>query len=257
MEKVFQAILVQDMSRALLLAATAFVLTLISGGYWVRFLRAKKIGKQIRVEGPQSHMIKTGTPTMGGVIIVLPVVLLLYGVLLFLVFGMPLMMRDHTGAMRLSGATIPAFLAAASYAAAVAAAVIAPAGGLPAVAADVVAVLHRGAQVLFLLLALEALVPDALALVHALALVLPVHAALARLAALVLVHIALPLLVAGVVAVLVVALVQVVTVLIVGHVCAPLRARFVSPGPPVQTGEDTRALGLTVPARPASAMNVG
>jgi phospho-N-acetylmuramoyl-pentapeptide-transferase len=75
-EKVFQAILVQDMSRALLLAATAFVLTLISGGYWVRFLRAKKIGKQIRVEGPQSHLIKTGTPTMGGVIIVLPVVLL-------------------------------------------------------------------------------------------------------------------------------------------------------------------------------------
>lgn len=55
-------------------------------------------------------------------IAVLPVVLLLYGVLLFLAFGTPLMMRDHTGAMRLSGATIPAFLAAAGYAASVAAA---------------------------------------------------------------------------------------------------------------------------------------
>src|SRR5215213_7913490 len=64
------------MPRVLLLAATAFVLTLVTGGYWVRFLRAKKIGKQIRVEGPQSHMIKTGTPTMGGIIIILPVVLL-------------------------------------------------------------------------------------------------------------------------------------------------------------------------------------
>jgi phospho-N-acetylmuramoyl-pentapeptide-transferase len=70
------AILVRDMPRALLLAATAFALTLITGGYWVRFLRAKKIGKQIRVEGPQSHMIKTGTPTMGGIIILLPVVVL-------------------------------------------------------------------------------------------------------------------------------------------------------------------------------------
>src|SRR5690349_19372571 len=75
-EDVLRAILVRDMPRALLLAATAFVLTLITGGYWVRFLRAKKIGKQIRVEGPQSHMIKTGTPTMGGIIILLPVVLL-------------------------------------------------------------------------------------------------------------------------------------------------------------------------------------
>jgi phospho-N-acetylmuramoyl-pentapeptide-transferase len=54
----------------------AFVLTLITGGYMVRFLRAKKIGKQIRVEGPQSHMVKTGTPTMGGIIILLPVVAL-------------------------------------------------------------------------------------------------------------------------------------------------------------------------------------
>jgi len=73
---ILEAILVRDMPRALLLAATAFVLTLITGGYWVRFLREKKIGKQIRIEGPQSHLVKTGTPTMGGVIILLPVVLL-------------------------------------------------------------------------------------------------------------------------------------------------------------------------------------
>jgi phospho-N-acetylmuramoyl-pentapeptide-transferase len=73
---ILEAILVRDMPRALLLAATAFVLTLITGGYWVRFLRQKKIGKQIRVEGPQTHLVKTGTPTMGGVIILLPVVLL-------------------------------------------------------------------------------------------------------------------------------------------------------------------------------------
>jgi phospho-N-acetylmuramoyl-pentapeptide-transferase len=75
-QNALRAVLIQDMPRALLLAAAAFVLTLATGSYWVRFLREKRIGKQIRIEGPQSHMIKTGTPTMGGIIILLPVVLL-------------------------------------------------------------------------------------------------------------------------------------------------------------------------------------
>jgi phospho-N-acetylmuramoyl-pentapeptide-transferase len=68
--------LVNNMSRALLLAAAAFVITLVSGGWWVRLLRAKRIGKQIRLEGPASHAVKTGTPTMGGIMIIVPVVLL-------------------------------------------------------------------------------------------------------------------------------------------------------------------------------------
>lgn len=73
---VLRAVLVQDMARALLLGAAAFVLTLITGGCWVRFARAHKIGKQIRIEGPQSHMTKMGTPTMGGIMIVGTVVVL-------------------------------------------------------------------------------------------------------------------------------------------------------------------------------------
>ena len=76
MQDTLVALLVDDMSRALLLAAAAFMLTLITGGFWVRFLRARKIGKQIRVEGPQSHMVKTGTPTMGGAMIIVPVIVL-------------------------------------------------------------------------------------------------------------------------------------------------------------------------------------
>jgi phospho-N-acetylmuramoyl-pentapeptide-transferase len=75
-QEALRAVLVQDMARALLLAAAAFALTLATGGYWISFLRKHKIGKQIRAEGPQSHMIKTGTPTMGGIIILVPVVLL-------------------------------------------------------------------------------------------------------------------------------------------------------------------------------------
>jgi phospho-N-acetylmuramoyl-pentapeptide-transferase len=75
-QEALRSVLVPDMARALLLAAAAFALTLATGGHWVRFLRAKGIGKKIRVEGPQSHIVKTGTPTMGGIIILVPVVLL-------------------------------------------------------------------------------------------------------------------------------------------------------------------------------------
>lgn len=73
---VLRAVLVEDMARALLLAAAAFVLTLFVGRWWVRFARRHKLGKQIRVDGPQSHMTKMGTPTMGGVMIVSTVVVL-------------------------------------------------------------------------------------------------------------------------------------------------------------------------------------
>ncbi len=67
---------VSDFSQILLLAGGAFLLTLFSGKYWVRWLKAHNIAKRVREEGPQSHMVKTGTPTMGGVMIVVPVVLL-------------------------------------------------------------------------------------------------------------------------------------------------------------------------------------
>jgi len=51
-------------------------LTLIWGEPMLRVLHYFRIGKRIRLEGPQRHQIKLGTPTMGGWIIVIPVVLL-------------------------------------------------------------------------------------------------------------------------------------------------------------------------------------
>lgn len=71
-----RAVLIEDVARALLLAAAAFALTLLTEGWWVRFARTHKIGKRIRVDGPQSHMIKMGTPTMGGIMIISTVVVL-------------------------------------------------------------------------------------------------------------------------------------------------------------------------------------
>jgi phospho-N-acetylmuramoyl-pentapeptide-transferase len=67
---------VSDVARTLLLAGGAFLLTLLGGGYWIRWLKANNIGKRVREEGPQSHQIKTGTPTMGGVMIVLSAVIM-------------------------------------------------------------------------------------------------------------------------------------------------------------------------------------
>jgi phospho-N-acetylmuramoyl-pentapeptide-transferase len=61
---------------SLSLAAFSFMLTVIWGTPLLRVLRYFKIGKQIRVEGPQSHFTKLGTPTMGGVMIILPVLLI-------------------------------------------------------------------------------------------------------------------------------------------------------------------------------------
>ncbi|HKY29802.1 MAG TPA: phospho-N-acetylmuramoyl-pentapeptide-transferase [Pyrinomonadaceae bacterium] len=49
---------------------TALLLSLIFGGKLIEALRKWNIGQQIREEGPQAHMAKRGTPTMGGVLIV-------------------------------------------------------------------------------------------------------------------------------------------------------------------------------------------
>lgn len=66
----------QNLAVSMALAGLAFVITLIIGRPIVTLLRTKKAGKQIRAEGPASHMVKSGTPTMGGIMISTTVVLL-------------------------------------------------------------------------------------------------------------------------------------------------------------------------------------
>jgi phospho-N-acetylmuramoyl-pentapeptide-transferase len=61
---------------ALALAGVAFLMTVIWGGPLLRILRHFKIGKQIRMEEPGRHFIKMGTPTMGGIMIIVPVALI-------------------------------------------------------------------------------------------------------------------------------------------------------------------------------------
>ena len=57
--------------RAVMAALTALLLGLVAGPYVIRRLTALKIGQPVRGYGMDSHLIKSGTPTMGGVLILL------------------------------------------------------------------------------------------------------------------------------------------------------------------------------------------
>ncbi len=67
--------------RATLAILTAVVIGLMAGPPLIRLLRARQIGQAIREEGPTSHRAKAGTPTMGGLLILVAVVVpvLLWG----------------------------------------------------------------------------------------------------------------------------------------------------------------------------------
>ena len=52
----------------------SMVFTMVLMPAWMRFLRTSHIGQQVRADGPQSHLVKQGTPTMGGVIMLVAVI---------------------------------------------------------------------------------------------------------------------------------------------------------------------------------------
>jgi phospho-N-acetylmuramoyl-pentapeptide-transferase len=52
----------------ILAAAIAFAVTVALGSKFIMFLQTRKFGQFVREEGPQTHLIKQGTPTMGGVV---------------------------------------------------------------------------------------------------------------------------------------------------------------------------------------------
>jgi len=56
--------------RTGLAGLTALALSLLIGGWLIRMLKTHQIGQEIRLEGPESHHAKKGTPSMGGVLII-------------------------------------------------------------------------------------------------------------------------------------------------------------------------------------------
>lgn len=66
----------ENMAVSLALAALSFMVTVIIGRPLITALRQHGIGKKIRLEGPEAHLSKTGTPTMGGLMICATVVVI-------------------------------------------------------------------------------------------------------------------------------------------------------------------------------------
>jgi phospho-N-acetylmuramoyl-pentapeptide-transferase len=62
-------------TRTILAMLTALLLSLLLGPWFIERLRNRQIGEQIRNDGPQSHKKKAGTPTMGGSLILLALVI--------------------------------------------------------------------------------------------------------------------------------------------------------------------------------------
>lgn len=59
----------------IIVASVSFVLTVLLGIIILPILRKLKVGQIVRDDGPKEHLKKAGTPTMGGVIFILPIIL--------------------------------------------------------------------------------------------------------------------------------------------------------------------------------------
>lgn len=58
------------MSDALLLGVLALIATVVAGYPAINILRRYKVGKEIAEWGPETHQVKAGTPTMGGILVI-------------------------------------------------------------------------------------------------------------------------------------------------------------------------------------------
>lgn len=64
-----------DYTSILWTMGVSFLLSVLIGPLFIPLLRRLKFGQQIREDGPQSHLKKSGTPTMGGIIIIIALTL--------------------------------------------------------------------------------------------------------------------------------------------------------------------------------------
>ena len=57
--------------RSILAALTALLVSLLCGPLMIRWLKSLQVGQMVRDDGPQTHLSKAGTPTMGGILILI------------------------------------------------------------------------------------------------------------------------------------------------------------------------------------------
>lgn len=82
------------MAYSLALGSISFLLAVVWGGPLIYLLKRYNVGKQIRINGPQSHRVKLGTPTMGGMMIIIPVSLITAGLNIANLLGRTLIGRS-------------------------------------------------------------------------------------------------------------------------------------------------------------------
>ena len=61
--------------RAIYASLTAFLICFVLGPWFIRTLRDMQVGQYIRDDGPEAHLKKAGTPTMGGTLIIFAIVI--------------------------------------------------------------------------------------------------------------------------------------------------------------------------------------
>ena len=59
--------------RAVFATLTALAIGLMAGPAVIRLLTRLKVGQAVRTDGPQTHLVKSGTPTMGGLLILIAI----------------------------------------------------------------------------------------------------------------------------------------------------------------------------------------
>lgn len=72
------------LASTLMIVAICFFLTVLLTPLFIQAIKRMKFGQSIREEGPQSHMKKSGTPTMGGIVFIISISLTTLGVALYL-----------------------------------------------------------------------------------------------------------------------------------------------------------------------------
>jgi len=107
--------------RSAFAALTTLLICFIFGGKIIEYLRKLKIGQSVREDGPKTHLVKSGTPTMGGILIIMAVftAMLFWGSLqnrfiwitmgAFLAFGVIGFFDDYLKVTKRNSAGLPAW----------------------------------------------------------------------------------------------------------------------------------------------------
>ena len=80
------------MARVLIAGLIAMVIAVAVGPQFIAWLRRQSIGQQIREEGPAGHVVKAGTPTMGGLLILVAALVPALAVSLYTVPGITIIL---------------------------------------------------------------------------------------------------------------------------------------------------------------------